>query len=390
MKRRLIWAGFLLALGCDHANPFATPPSTVGPAQSGSDVRLTFNTDQDFWPIWTEDGKGILYSFVEPGPNVRHRCIGLLPLAGGTRLWQLCDNRAPEADSVSGFPAYALGTGGRLLYVEAVSRGEVSVLSTLWLADTAAPFQRRALISLPTFFDGTMVSWIADLAWTGPNSFIALGQQVIGDQHCLGCILAGAIDTEFVGGIVVRGTISTNTVTLASVAGAVGASAYSLAEGGASIVFTRRDNRRLFRVSAAGGVVDSVATVTTAVGNPFFGGVQLLGVSCRLTSCIVAVAPVLVTRCNGPPDACTVMFGADQTNDHSGIDVGSIELRSVSLVTGDAEVVRTANGKVVMATPQISPTTDEVVVQVGGLWGHLQTFAGSSPADLYLISGIIQ
>ena len=47
--------------------------------------------------------------------------MGILPAAGGSRIWQLCDDRAVRADSVTSFTAYALATDGRLLYAEAIA-----------------------------------------------------------------------------------------------------------------------------------------------------------------------------------------------------------------------------------------------------------------------------
>ena len=62
----------LLLLACTHSDSFITPPAqTLGPISAGADVQLTFNVDQDYWPAWTQDGRGILYSFVNP-ENTAH------------------------------------------------------------------------------------------------------------------------------------------------------------------------------------------------------------------------------------------------------------------------------------------------------------------------------
>ena len=362
-------ATVLSLIGCSHTGLVDPTVPAVGPSGAGPDVRLTFNGNQDYWPTWTADGQGILYSFVPVGSSPEHRCIGLLPAAGGSATWQLCDNRATEADSVSSFPAYALGADGQLLYVEAVSRSGPGSSSpahvTLFLSDTARPFSRQTLLNLPTNLSGISVAWLADITWTGPTTFVALAEDFTAAQHCLACI---AIDTIFPGIAVVRGTIGATGATLQLVTGTEGATSYALAEAGATIVFTRRDDRRLLKLPAAGGAVTAVATVASA------GNAQLLGVSCRGSSCVVAADPVTLTAIDG---------GATLAS----ISAGPFELRGVSLTTGAVQVLRTASGLV--ATPQISPLTGDVVAQVGGGFGHIQTFT-SSGSDLHLYLGLIQ
>lgn len=358
----------LLVLGCGHADVFETTIPIVGPSSTGPDVRLTFNTNQDYWPAWTEDGRGILYAFIPSDNGGVHRCVGLLPAGGGARTWQLCDNRATQADSTSSFPAYALGADGRLLYVEAVARRGAGSTApsgvTLFLADSANPFNRRALLTLPTVAAGTPVAWLADITWTGPTSFVALAQDFSAALHCLGCL---AIDTLFPGIAVVRGTITSVGATLTAIPGTSGATGYSLAENGASVVFTLRDDRRLLKVPSSGGAAAAV-TVVTPVSTA-----QLLGVSCKGTTCIVAVDPVTFTAIDGG-----VTFPS--------IGLGPMELRSVSLTSGTVQVLRTTSS--IVATPQISPVSGDVVAQVGGGFGRIQT-ATTSGSDLHLYLGLL-
>ncbi len=371
MNRRCLTvaAAALSLVGCAHTDLTDPTVPLVGPSGTGADIRLTFNANQDYWPTWTGDGKGILYAFVPVGSNPEHRCIGLLPAAGGSGSWQLCDDRATQGDSVSSFPAFALGSDGQLLYVEAVARRGPSSSSpahvTLFLSDTAHPFNRQALLSLPTTVAGMTVGWLGDIVWTGSTTFIALAQDFGAAQHCRACI---AIDTLFLPGAVVRGTVSATGATLQVVVGTAGATSYALAESGATIAFTLRDDRRLFKVPAVGGTITTVATVTPA------GNAQLLGVSCRGSTCIVAADPVTLTAIDGGSTLAS-------------ITAGPFELRGVSLTTGAVQVLRTATG--ILATPQISPLSGDVVAQVGGAFGHIQTFT-SSASDLHLYPGIIQ
>jgi hypothetical protein len=356
-------------IACSHTELVDATVPAVGPSGAGPDVRLTYNGNQDYWPIWTADGKGILYAFIPVGSNPEHRCIGLLPAAGGSAIWQLCDNRAVAQDSINSFPAYALGSDGQLLYVEAVSRvGPGSTAPshvTLFLADTANPFKRQALLNLPTTVGTTPVSWLSDLAWTSPTTFVALAQDFTAALHCLGC---SALDSIFPGAAVVRGTITATGATLQVVTGTDGATGYALAEGASSIAFTLRNDRRLFKVPAAGGAVTTAATVTA------ISSAELIGVSCKGSTCVVATDPVSLSAIDGG-------VGFPSTGP------GPFELRGVSLATGVVQVLRATSSLV--ATPQISPVTGDVVAQVGGAFGHIQTIT-SSGSDLHLFLGLIQ
>jgi hypothetical protein len=374
LKSRWWWCATALAglVGCGHSEQFITSTPAVGPFNTGPDVRLTLNPEQDYWPAWTEDGAGILYSFIRPGAGPQHRCLGLLPPAGGRGLWQLCDDRGTQSDSTNSFIAYALGSDGRLLYVEAVARNGVQGTSpaetTMWLADSARPFERRSLFSFPGFAGNLPVAWLADLAWTGPGTFIALAQDFTIFAHCKDC---GIDDSLFIGEAVVRGTISASSAALELVSGTTGASSYSLAQNGASIVFTRRDDPRLFQVAASGGADTVVATVS--------GAQQLLGVSCKESLCVVADDPVTLSSATGG--------GATFPN----ILPGPRELRSVSLTTGSVQTILVLGSDAaapIIATPQISPVTGDVVAQVGGGFGHLQTFS-TSGSDLHLFQGLV-
>jgi hypothetical protein len=367
---RCHWAAVTIMVclsACGHSDPaFITAPA-LGPAGSGADVRLTFNSEQDYWPIWTEDGSGILYAFASAGDA--SRCIGLLPPAGGTRTWQLCDNRASMADSVTSFPAFALGADGRLLYLEATALAGIQSTApaevTLWLADSAAPFQRHALLTLPTAAGDIRPTWLADISWTGPANFLALAQDIQIAPHCKFC---GPEDSLFGALAVVRGTISGNAATLTSVPGTTGATGYALAEAGSTIVFTLRDDIHLYKVPAAGGTPVAVASVLPS------GGGQVMGVSCKGSTCVVATAAVTLT-----------------TSSSSGIIFPSVadspaQLLGVSLTTGAVQVLIT--GPDVLATPRISPLTGDVVAQAGGLFGHFQT-ATTSASDLHLFLGLV-
>lgn len=192
------------------------------------------------------------------------------------------------------------------------------------------------------------------------------------------------LDSVFAGGLVLRGTIGTQSLSLQSVPGTDGATRYALAEGGASIVFTRRNSVNLFVVPATGGAATVAATVTAAPST------QLFGVSCRGSMCIVADGPATIWApvLPGP--------GSDVTR----INPGLSELRSVSIATGSSSMlvsVATADrfGNVlsaagVFASPLIVPESADVVVQIGRELGHLQTnIPAGTTVNLRLYPGIL-
>ena len=360
----------VVVAACSHTDGFVAAASLLGPATTGTDVRLTYNVDQDYWPTWTADGRGILYAFVTLDAPIGHRCVGMLPPNGGTRLWQMCDNRTTQSDSVSSFTGFALDSAGRLLYAEATSIGRFADIPdayAIWLADTAHPFIRKKLLTLPIVSGGRPFNWISELKWTGPSTFTALlqvyepgrGDSTFSNE---GAIMTGTIDGDRATGQVIAGTDS--------------ATDYALIDGGTAIAFTRRDDRRLLRVPIAGGTPTVIAQVRSDVSDSTVG--QLVGLSCDASVCIVATAPVALSYGGDlvRPEVAAHFVGAPQA-----------DLRVVSLSTGAVQIVDTDHA--ILGTPMIAPGSRDVVVQRGGVWGHLQTFGNDRSSDLHLISGLL-
>ena len=369
--RAVVQLGGLLMLACaasacGHSDPYPTSVYDTGPSSAGSDVTLTFNSNQNYWPTLTEDSSAVLYQFIDVNlgaVGLRHRCMGALPVAGGTRFWQWCDTRASETDSSTSFSGFAMGKDGRMLYVETTTPRLFPFQApntALWLADTAAPFRRRLLLNLPVVVGDSTINWIADLTWTGPTSFVGLGQQMIVLPQCDGCT---AVDSAFNGEAIVAGTIMGTGATLVAIPGTDGATGYSLAEDGESIVFSQLDNVNLMQVPVAGGSPTVAALVTPRIG------MQLLGVSCRETTCVVALGPATLAN-----PASKQPRGS-----------GPYELRNVSLTTGTATTVLTSGQPV--SSPVLLPSGD-VIAQVGPGFGHLQTF-NSSALTLHLYKGLV-
>jgi hypothetical protein len=368
---------------CSHSSEFTVDDGRSGPVVSGPPARLTLNTDQDYWPVRTEDGTGILYAFVDSTQHdhVRygHRCIGLIPPTGGARSWQWCDNQAVQTDSLNSFPAFALGSDGRLLYLEATAPAQflpsLPTAVKLWLADTLHPFRRRALAALPVVVDGHTISWMADLAWTGPTEFVALGQQFVPASHCIGppaTIKCPTQDSVFFGEIVIRGSISPSGLTLRAILGTSGATAYSLARNATSVIFTRRSAHALFEAPLNGGTPTPVASIDAP------DGIELLGVTCDRSVCVVALGPVTLWAPDVPGPGVGIAT----------INAGESELRRVDLANGET-VALTSRSAGLFSNPVIMSVSGDVVVQFGRMMGHLQTFS-SSTSDLYLYRSLVR
>jgi hypothetical protein len=393
---RRVSAAVLLA-ACTHSDSYVTPPiATLGPFSTGPDVQLTFNVDQNYWPTWTQDGRGILYAFVdaESATPPNHRCLGLLPAAGGSRLWQLCDNRAVRNDSLSSYSGYALDSAGRLLLAEATApANSVADLPriTLWLADTATPYVRTKLLSLPQTVSGFTLTWLSEIRWTGANTFIALGQQSGTVPHCYMCDCNPCPRDSIFGdgGIVVTGTVVGGVATLQAIAGTDSATSFSLAENGASIVYTRHHDLRLFKVPITGGTPVPTPVQRTVPDTAALIAGELVGLSCKGSTCIVASDDIFLTDpyvgpCGNPCEVFAIF--------HAPLGNSQMQLLSVSLTGGATQVLQAgALSSMIFASPQISPVTGDLLFQRGGIWGHLQTYvtAGRGNGELHLLKGLV-
>jgi hypothetical protein len=373
-----------------HTDPFQSDPSDVGPQPTvGGAIRITFNGEQDYWPVLAEDSTVVLYAFVDSTVANQpvafgHRCIGALPAVGGTRFWQWCDNRTTLIDSMASFPAFALGRDGRLLYVEATATPAhpLDPQSSLWLADSVKPFVRRELMHFPFPVGDSSANWISAVQWTGPATFIGLAQDEVPMLHCPGCTVC---DSLFFGlGVVIGTTAGTGSVAL--IGGTQGATSYSVANRGTSVAFTRRNDGHLFTVPIGGGTATAAAVVSTDPAS------QLLGVSCRGVLCVVATGTVQLSELS----AATIRAGAQFREQATGcgtdarittfpnrINSGPFDLRSVNLTTGAVTLLASP----VLPAPQIYSmpvllASGDVVVQVGSSMGPLQTLSAST-VDLW-------
>jgi hypothetical protein len=72
---------------------------------------------------------------------------------------------------------------------------------------------------------------------------------------------------------------------------------------------------------------------------------------------------------------------------------GDMQLQRISLATGIVEVIRSESGATpqIFGSPQFSPISDDVVLQRGGNWGHVQSasYLNRGRGHLVLYNGLL-
>jgi hypothetical protein len=348
IRRHRIALPLLLAFavaGCSHTEPpTAVPQSPEGPFGTTTPIRLTFNSGQDIYPTYSEDGQSILYTFQVPGRTDRDRCLGILPAAGGSRTFEVCETRLAYNDTTDMIASGALAADGRLIYLHTTSRtnAQVPTSSRLYLTDTTAHATPRLLLTMPMPFAGSSVDWLADIRWTGDATFLALGQ-----QYTVIPVGAGAArDTIYIPLGVAKGTITASGATLQLVPGTEGATSYARSADGTGIIFTR-GGTDIFRVPTDGGAATTIATI--AIQGT---GDRIAGLDCQDGRCLVLVS---FNRISPPaaPGVTHVVYSMDET--------------------GGAMTSRAVTETATWFWPRLSPVSDDfvLVTSVGGRDIHL-------------------
>ncbi|MES2304179.1 MAG: hypothetical protein V4558_01655 [Gemmatimonadota bacterium] len=350
----LLASAVLAALGCGHSEPFVSAGvDQQGPYNGADPLRLTFNSDAEYGASWTADGKGILYSFADPSRADHDRCLAILPAAGGTRLFTLCDNRPGHADSAETIASGALSDDGELLYLVGASLpiGQLPVNITLFHADTAAPFSRRTLLTLPRDVGGGLrPNWLTDVTWVGPDEFVAMATDLTLVPQCIGCALR---DTVFNPLGVVRGTIGGNGAAMELIEGTLGASHFAVADGGASLVISK--GLTLSKLPRAGGALTTLTTLPATFSK------RIDDISCRGSACVVLTYEQQLEPEPPPP-----FF----------VDLWTLQRISTA---GGAPTILTQSFSTPWLQAKVSPTGSDVVVRQGP----------PKTGDLYLLRNLL-
>jgi hypothetical protein len=281
----LLLTTIALLSACEHTEPPALPDygAIGGYPIAGFGAGAT----------WTDDGAAFLLSDTcltnqTPKGQVYAAALSIIPVGGGSITWQRCEllhaTRVPP-DSQGGFWAQALGSDGRLLYLESITLLEaganpfpIFTHSDLWLTDSAYPLSRRQKLLALYYVDSTglkaipdsQVDWLLNHAWAGQGTFVALGAN----------LLARLDSYQPTPLRVVRGTIGTNGASLDAIAGTDRARMYSMAESNETVVFNR-DSLAVERVPIGGGSATVVATL------PALAGRVLIDISCKAELCLL-------------------------------------------------------------------------------------------------------
>ena len=274
----------LILAACGHSDPIGYENyGAIGPRVPGPEARLN---GAGTGSTWTENGGGILYIAGCLGrENPVVPSIIMLPAIGGSATWEMCEadlSLKVRKDSTSEFDAAALGADGRLIYVECVypNLKDIGCLNlgqmSMWLADSAWPFTRRrklfelyhVVLGAPA--DSTNVlNGLANLAWVAPAAFVARGLN-----------LHPFYGVTFLG--IAYGTTTAASPSLSLIAGTSEVQLFSVAEAGATLVFTTQAPLVIERMPVpAGGSATIVATVPTATGR------TIVDISCRAELCLL-------------------------------------------------------------------------------------------------------
>lgn len=190
MSRRPAWrlavAAAIGALAaCGHSEPFTTADqANDGPFAAAGMVRLTYAPGGDIQPSWSTDGTAIVYSYLQ-GTADGDRCLGILPVGGGTRRTELC---VPPLQGVGMRDAYthgALDSDGRLVANRHASAPTIRAPQAgeflLTRADSVGG--RAQLVPLLSSPPGAPRPWeyLLNPSWVGPGRVVALAaEQAVG------------------------------------------------------------------------------------------------------------------------------------------------------------------------------------------------------------------
>lgn len=257
MTLRLRFAALLLpvlaaAAGCEHSRP-AEPgdPEPAPPLTGSPPLRITYNPEDEWNPVYTQDGTGILYSFAVPGRADRDRCLGLLPAAGGTMQGELCWRGPGEGDSADVVVTGAESPGGRLAFVAERSRSSSFFPSARALLAGPPRDPENAAVILPFPFSHSNVLWhgARDLTWLDDSTLVFVAELYGYNQGGS----SGPPDTLRTGIEVVRLDLRTDPATIRSYGVTRWASSVALGPGPGTVIFTVGGDARVFTLDLATG-----------------------------------------------------------------------------------------------------------------------------------------
>jgi WD40-like Beta Propeller Repeat len=253
----IVMAGALAA--CEHTEPFrAGDYGSSEPLTSGAIVRLTYSPGQDLMPVWTSDGREIIYTAERLDRADHDRCLAFLPAPGGAVIRYACRTSAAD-DSLNVFDQAAVSGDGQIAYVRASNTRAVFRIGPdaqdVVVGPIGDPNNARALQRLPfTASWGTTYDAFSHLAWLGHHRIAAIGERVTYPRPCSSCVP----DTVRTGVGIVTIDFSGAVPVLARLAAGDSASSLVADASGDTLHFTRDGDSRVYRLTVSSGQVDTV------------------------------------------------------------------------------------------------------------------------------------
>jgi hypothetical protein len=194
--------------GCDHSNTFVAPDDRTREGFAATiPVRLTFDGGADLHPIWTADGRALLYTFERQLPFAEYpdRCLGALPPGGGQRILEWCWSAWNEAERRDGIEWGTIDADDRLVFGHHFSAGDKQPLpfsGTLYRADGALLATAQPLVELMVAREEAAAPWdyLTGLVFTDSNAVTGLTMAIAVEQACGSC----PFDTTWTGADLVR------------------------------------------------------------------------------------------------------------------------------------------------------------------------------------------
>ncbi len=209
---RCCWPATLLfpvvLAGCGHEAAFTTPAQGgKTPYQPAEPTRLTFDAGADLHPLWTADGRALMYTFERqrPGAEFPDRCLGALPPDGGQRVGEWCWPGWDERSRRDGIEAGTFDTEGQLVFVHHYGSGSKQpnpFRGAVYRAppDSLVGAERLLTLLAPPPGGTTRYDYLLGLVPTGPHEITGLASAVSIAERCIGC----AFDTLYNGIDLVR------------------------------------------------------------------------------------------------------------------------------------------------------------------------------------------
>ncbi|MEZ0333382.1 MAG: hypothetical protein ACAI18_05190 [Gemmatimonadales bacterium] len=247
-------AAVLMAWGCGHTEPFASPPyGSDAPFDPTPPQRLTYNDAADRYPSWLSDGSGLLYSSQQTTRLDADLCAALLPPTGGTQRELWCDvpSGGAETDAIE---SPVVGADGQLAFVGTSTTvgGLIPIRRGIAVADTLDPASAQMVRSFPYTPAGSTEQFTAEgVRWLDPTRVVYLGQQLAAQALCLGC----PVDTLRSGQAVTILDLGAPGSLPVAVPGTATATGVAVGPSGDALLYTLAGDSRVYRFLLASGTV---------------------------------------------------------------------------------------------------------------------------------------